>query len=113
MARRLQAAPHSRKHVANDKPDVRRPLCEPSHVRWEPVAAIGDKHRGAPALPGQPQLLLALDAVEHLELEVLSRKPRGPYHANSHSFPLSGAQDYTARAEGGAASFPRWRGWRN
>ncbi|PYV35438.1 MAG: hypothetical protein DMG22_02275 [Acidobacteria bacterium] len=43
----------------------------------ETSSCVRDEHRAAPTLPGKPHLLLPLDAVEHLELEVLPCKPRG------------------------------------
>jgi len=64
----------SGKHVARDEPQVRRTLRQPPHEPRIPERPIRYENDRSASLRSQPLLLAALDAVEHLHLEISLRK---------------------------------------
>src|SRR6266404_9207021 len=64
----------SSKNISNHKPQIRRPFRQTAYEPRIPVVAVSDKHDGGTPLARETFLFRALDAVEHLHLEILFRK---------------------------------------
>src|SRR5258708_1780953 len=61
--------------ITQRKPGVGRAFRQPAHKPCEPVLPVSDQYNGAEALARQAKLLIALDAVEHLEFVIVFGTP--------------------------------------